>query len=185
MKKRAIVIIAAAVLLLLAVGAVRGIHSSRVSEAYERAEKLISDGDYAKAEELLAGIGYDYRDTEPLTALCRAHIEYAEGKIEDAYNTMYGVSFAYQSDEMNDEIESFRLKLRNAYKAYKQQAVQNITDTPAATPKPGSPPRSPAAYDEKPNVGEYSGPDEYYYWNADDFVDYEDAENYYYSNGGE
>ena len=31
------------------------------------------------------------------------------------------------------------------------------------------------------HVNEYSDPDEFYYWNEDDFVDYEEAEEYYYS----
>ena len=30
----------------------------------------------------------------------------------------------------------------------------------------------------------YSDPEEFYYWNIDDFYDYEDAEEYYYSHGG-
>ena len=35
-----------------------------------------------------------------------------------------------------------------------------------------------------PSVDEYSDPEEFYYWNIDDFYDYEDAEEYYYSHGG-
>ena len=36
------------------------------------------------------------------------------------------------------------------------------------------------SYDSDPyNIGEYADEHEFYYWNRDDFVDYEDAEDYY------
>ena len=39
--------------------------------------------------------------------------------------------------------------------------------------------------DPKRHENGYSDPEEFYYWNLDDFVDYEDAESYYYAHGGE
>lgn len=40
------------------------------------------------------------------------------------------------------------------------------------------------SFDTGPSVDGYSDPEEFYYWNWDDFVDYEDAESYYYAHGG-
>lgn len=35
-----------------------------------------------------------------------------------------------------------------------------------------------------PNVGDFVHPDDFYDWYRDDFVDFEEAEDYYYSHGG-
>ncbi len=53
---------------------------------------------------------------------------------------------------------------------------------PANTPQPTATYR-PFSSDEY-DVEYYSDPEEFYYWHMDDFYDYEEAEEYYYSHGG-
>lgn len=54
-----------------------------------------------------------------------------------------------------------------------------VTPRHAATPGTGRKSLTP-----EPDTGGFYHPEDFYDWYKDDYIDYEDAENYYYSHGG-
>ena len=75
---------------------------------YDRAEKLIAQGQYSQAKEILYEIGPEqYQDTYELYRLCEAHELYDEGYVDDAYYMMMVTVFRYQSEEQMAEINAF------------------------------------------------------------------------------
>lgn len=75
--------------------------------------------------------------------------------------------------------EQYKLWITD-YNCIKQVVKLSGSSTGNTSGRPGS-----YSFDTGPSVDGYSDPEEFYYWNLDDFVDYEDAESYYYAHGGE
>lgn len=61
--------------------------------------------------------------------------------------------------------------------------VKDQRDSPIPTKKPSSSSGSGSSY-IYPDPKEFDEPSDFYYWYCDEFVDYEEAEEYYYSHGG-
>lgn len=61
--------------------------------------------------------------------------------------------------------------------------VEDYRSYPIPTKKPSSSSGSSSSY-VYPDPKEFDDPSDFYYWYYDEFVDYEEAEEYYYSNGG-
>lgn len=257
-KKHAILICTVLVVGLIVLATVSTINSQRLHSTYSEAEALIAQGHYEQAKELLESIQEkNYQDTEALISLCKAHEEYSAGRAIDAYYTMNGVVFNFQSESQKAEILSFRHTLISEYNAYNRkiqerlerindEAIRNgvpyvgmseskIGDTSLGAPSDkvrhngeminGESYRA-NLYDFYQNgklvftarcvqgkvtkvwdkrdklqssytatgsnssssssgssVDEYAHPDDFYDWNRDDFVDFEEAEDYYYSHG--
>lgn len=73
------------------------------------------------------------------------------------------------------------------YSAYcyngKVVKVEDYRSSPIPTKKPSSSSGSSSSY-VYPDPKEFDDPSDFYYWYYDEFVDYEEAEEYYYSHGG-
>ena len=61
--------------------------------------------------------------------------------------------------------------------------VEDYRSSPIPTKKPSSYSSGSSSY-SYPDPGEFDDPSDFYYWYYDEFVDYEEAEEYYYSHGG-
>ena len=69
-------------------------------------------------------------------------------------------------------------------KYYKDPEEPAVKTTPAPTAKPTYRPSSGSSSKDPYNVQEYSSAEDFYYWQRDDFIDYEDAEEYWLEHGG-
>ena len=74
--------------------------------------------------------------------------------------------------------EQYRLWISD-YNCIKKVVKLSKSSSGTSTGKTGK-----RSLDTGPSVDGFSDPDDFYYWYWDDFVDYEDAEDYYYSHGG-
>ena len=88
------------------------------AQTYEKAEALIADEAFEEAEEVLKTLQPDYKDTESLLALCKAHRLYANNDIEYAFYVIDHVRFFHQSEEQMRKINTFTDMLHREYGYY-------------------------------------------------------------------
>lgn len=97
-------------------------HNSFVSANYSEAEKRIEVCDYAGAMEMLKEIETDeYRDTQALIKLCKAHISYEAGYVKSAYWDVKYLDFKYLTLEQQSAVDAFMDELELAYDDYLEQ----------------------------------------------------------------
>ena len=133
----------------------------------------------------------DYKDTKSLYALCRAHIYYDKGSAVYAYGELRYVMFRYQPDARMKVISKFREVLNEAYNASRKSSGSrswNYSTPGRRTPVPTASPRKNWSHPKRtpsgPSTDGFVHPEDFYDWYYDDFWDYEEAEEYYYSHGG-
>ncbi len=97
--------------------------------AYTKAEKMITDGDYSNARDELQKILGEYKDSDGLNALCRAHEYESEGDCKMAYVCLYDVTFRYQNAEQMSKINIFKSRWNNAF-------TKRLTARPKKKEKP-------------------------------------------------
>lgn len=100
-------------------------HSVQRESIYKQAESCISSADYVGAQDLLSQIeSSDYKDTESLLLLCKAHDEYESGHAIDAYYTIQKVVFRYQDTVQTNSIKQFKTILEEEYDNYINQMAE-------------------------------------------------------------
>ncbi len=162
------------------------VHEQNVENLYLQAQQLVDTDQYDQAEPLLWELQKrDYRDSWSLLQLCRAKMKYPGGDdSESAYYLMLNVEFYYQTPESQAKIDKYVASLEAAHELYwKIQLAQEKEkeSEPLLLPYGGNG----GSYHKDPGVDEFSDPEDFYDWYADDFYDYEDAEDYYYGHGGD
>lgn len=164
----------------------------KADEIYVQAEDLIwNKRDYEGAIELLESIEIDYKDKEPLIALCEAQIDYKKGYKVSAYRHMDDVYFGFQTDENLEKIRTFKEILNDAYSDYMKEYLEEkysvsfdddekvtVESTTKYVPKYNG--SSSNKYDDDPyDIDRYSNEEDFYYDNYDNFIDYYEAEKYF------
>ena len=159
--------------------------------AYTKAEKMITVGDYSNALDELQKILGEYKDSDGLNALCRAHEYESEGDCKMACVCLYDVTFRYQNAEQMREINNFKSRMEQCFyeevdreTEEERKAEKESVETKAENSGSGKSgyyyKSSKSNSDDDPyNASDYSHPDDFYYDHYDDFWDYEEAEEYY------
>ena len=159
--------------------------------AYTKAEKMITDGDYSNALDELQKILGEYKDSDGLNALCRAHEYESEGDCKMAYVCLYDVTFSYQNAEQMGEINNFKSRMEQCFyeKVDREFEEERKAEKESAETKAENSSSGKRGYyynssksnsdDDPYNASDYSHPDDFYYDHYDDFWDYEEAEEYY------
>lgn len=89
---------------------------------YKTAEKFIASDDYSEAATVLKSLPVsEFKDTQSLIKLCRAHLEYQEGDPLKAYQTLLFTGFEHQTKEQMDEISAFQEELFTIHNEYLRQ----------------------------------------------------------------
>ena len=81
--------------------------------AHDRAEKLIAQGEYTQAKEILWDIASkdENPDNFALYQLCEAHELYDAGEVDEAYYMMMVTVFRAQTEEQMAQINAFKEQL--------------------------------------------------------------------------
>ena len=101
----------------------------------------------------------------------------------------YIISMAYIQSlhRQIEDINSYSRSLRDRSSYYRSNTYAGPSPKPSAYPSqrsaasPGSARRE---LDTGPSTDGFYHPEDFYDWYKDDFIDYEDAEEYYYEHGG-
>lgn len=101
---------------LLALAACYVLHTASV---YDEAVRLIASGKYEQAASVLVKIeDRDYKDTDALILICRAHMAYNDGNLEEAYHAVKLANLSYEADALSSEIADFKNTVINKYDSY-------------------------------------------------------------------
>ena len=180
-----LILIVAAVLILCEI--LPGIISDiKTKSAYRNAEELIDAEEYAKARDLLRSITVTYLDSDGLEALCEAHICADKGDYSLAYAYLYPVTFHHQSSAQMQKINRFKSNMEQEfYREVDRETVEeseSTADTEKRKPAnngQGQNAKKPKPDEDPFGASDYLHPDDFYYDHFDDFVDFEEAEEYF------
>lgn len=165
---------------------------------YAKAEEMIAHEHYAEARRILWDVSPDYQDAASLSSYLCARLFYDYEDYTEAYQEMQDAEFHYQTDEQLEKIKEFEASLNEKYEeyeAYQEMDEENLKEEEERKAKE----KSAASDDEDeeetsstkkkrrskayyPDPSEYPDAEEFYYYHRDDFLDFEDAENYYNEN---
>ena len=112
--------IRAAVILFIVVAILIAIPTARDAMprfAHDRAEKLIAQGEYTQAKEILWDIASkdENPDNFALYQLCEAHELYDAGEVDEAYYMMMVTVFRAQTEEQMAQINAFKEQLEREH----------------------------------------------------------------------
>lgn len=184
------------------------IHFIGVEGDYSHAKELLGYGRYEEANEIFRHIRREetyYKDVDAYISMCYAYIDYENGDIAGAYESMSIASFRYLTKEESAEITAFRNLLSEEYDRYLKKAAEEerngkfyagrlrnkydvpmdykyftpVTTTTSYVYKPSPSPKPSEEYDPY-NAKDYKHPEDFYFDHYYDFFDFYDAENYYY-----
>ena len=101
----------------------------------------------------------------------------------------YIVSMAYIQSlhRQIEDINSYSRSLRDRSSYYRSNTYAGPSPKPSTYPVPSSTARSGSTrreIDTGPSTDGFYHAEDFYDWYKDDFIDYEDAEEYYYEHGG-
>lgn len=178
-----------AVIVVLAGSIAYGVITQSIDYKYRQAQKLIDQGNFKQAYvDLVAFDDWDYKDTRGLISLCNAHREYDNGEVWKAHVFLQEARFKYQTPEQQKKIDEFKSKVEKDYNALlgdqeKEDAKVDAAHQEVEEEQSSSPKKPHKPY--YPEVDEYTSPEDFYYNFPDYFMDYDEAEQYYYEHGGE
>ncbi len=180
------------------------------TKTYDKALDLISKGSYTEALEVFEDVPLCYEDREALIKYCKAHEEYDEGNFDRAREMLQGLTFKYLSDPLSRDIQAFMDKIEVEYKERLEttipmtakierydfsSAVDKYTTTTEkrtyTVPWLYVPKDKDYDKDNKKetttdpfNAKDFYNPEDFYDYYYDDFMDYYEAEDYYYEHCG-
>lgn len=182
-------------------------HQYKVKSIYNKAEQLMINNDYSNAADLLYEIiDEGYRDTYDYLTICNSHIAYESNNFLRAYVYIKhsNILINIHNEQIRTEYEAYKEKVYEAYHEWSEmnaeqerekQLYNELKESREQRKKENTNKRSSKfskkyhdtdkhdSYDryDPYNAYEYSDPEDFYYDNEEDFLDYVDAEDYWYS----